>query len=815
MLGKLIPKLEYPVLQKVDHILYTKDGDAWVYFPVNPQVLKLNDVYAENKFIEKLSNFGDQIKLPTHYIVVPKSLDVKKRNEMLKKQFDGAFVDIGVKYIDRATEILEYELQGAVEYLFFIGVQLPKPKGATEFIKNTKKAFSRFTSSLGKIVTLQDGKIDDDIKSHYEKEAEEVFAAVKSKMSCRKATTEELEYLEQQAFVRGQKQEVTSEAFESIINVKRAGYVKLTQLEEESWCSFLPVTTLPINMTYSRWMFVLQQLPFPVEIHVRTEYRSADEDRSEVVRAKRKFKDQDAQIAEINEDEDTLVNQGRVLLADLENKIKNEGRSLVRTNIVLVVSDQTKEGLDEKIRDLKQTCKNMHIKIIQPIADQLHLFHQSLIGSRILVRDWEQPLLSEALAESLFGLSQKVGNNIGFYLGKNISDGSSVKTSLKPVFFHPQLGNQRIAGAKTRSLHFMVLGPTGMGKSFLVKNLWFYATFLGTMILKIDPKNETETKLKEALAHFSKEDYPEFHEMVNHINFISLSHEEKDKGKLDPLRFLEGVEAEDTAVNLLESLAKVQDTERQISNAITEAVQQVIRDSNPGLYKVVEVLKKSKHESVRDVGVQLDGYSKSSLGKLLFSDGFSESISLDKQVNIIQIQNLDLPKAEMDKKTYNRSQHLSVCTMIPLAKFTTKFLRNEIEGTLKLAIFEEAWALENTTQGTALIKEMLRTGRSLNCGCGIVTQSAKDYNEQDVKEQVGVRFAFRAEDEREQEDILKFFDLPVNAENRSLLAGLEEGECLFRDIYGRTAKIGIDVLFDEWVKAFNTVSKTKAVEVSI
>lgn len=802
-------------MEKKANLLYTEDGGAWGVYCVNPQVLKPNDLYAENKFVRDFAEFVDQIKLPAHYIALPKSLDIRKRNEMLKEQFNGAFKDIGAKYIDRATEILEYELQDAVEYLFFVGVQLPKPKGATEFIKSTKKAFSQFTSTIGKVVALQSEKFDKDARSHYERVEEEVFAIIKSKLNCRKVTTEEIDYLEHQAFVRGQKQEVTAEALESIINVRRAGYVKLTQLEEESWCSFLTVSTLPIDMTHSKWIFILQQLPFPVEVHVRADYKSLEDDRSEVVRAKRKFKDQDAQIAEINEDEDSLVSQGRILLADLENKIKNEGKGLVRTNIVLVVSDKTKEGLDEKIRDLKQTCKNMHIKIVQPIADQLHLFHQCLIGSRVHIRDWEHPILSEALAESLFGLSQKVGNNIGFYLAKNITDGSSVKTSLKPVFFHPQLGNQRIEGAKTRSLHFMVLGPTGMGKSYLVKNLWFYATFLGTMILKIDPKNESEKKFKEALEHFSKEDYPEFHEMVNHINFISLTHEEKDKGKLDPLRFLEGTEAEDTAINLLESLAKVQDTERQISNAITEAVQQVIRDPNPGLYKVVEVLKASKHESVRDVGVQLDGYSKSSLGKLLFSDGFSESISLDKQVNIIQIQNLDLPKAEMDKKTYNRSHHLSVCTMIPLAKFTTKFLRNEIEGTLKLAIFEEAWALENTTQGTALIKEMLRTGRSLNCGCGIVTQSAKDYNDQDVKEQVGVRFAFRAEDEREQEDVLKFFDLPVNDENRTLLANLEEGECLFRDIYGRTAKIAVDVLFSEWVQAFNTVSKTTASEVSV
>ncbi|NGY87974.1 hypothetical protein F6Y05_33605 (plasmid) [Bacillus megaterium] len=138
------------------------------------------------------------------------------------------------------------------------------------------------------------------------------------------------------------------------------------------------------------------------------------------------------------------------------------------------------------------------------------------------------------------------------------------------------------------------MGTDWNGKILSCKNLWFYSTFLGTKILKIDPKNETESKLKEALKSFSKEEYSEFHEFVSKINFISLTHENKDKGKLDPLRFLTGIEAEDTAVTLLESLAKVQDTERQISNAITEAVQHVTRSETPGLLKVVEELKRTR-----------------------------------------------------------------------------------------------------------------------------------------------------------------------------------------------------------------------------
>ena len=121
-----------------------------------------------------------------------------------------------------------------------------------------------------------------------------------------------------------------------------------------------------------------------------------------------------------------------------------------------------------------------------------------------------------------------------------------------------------------------------------------FSTFLGAQILAIDPKNEYERDFREALKYCTKEEYPEFHEMINKINFISLSHEEKDRGKLDPLRFLEGREAEDTAITLLESLAKVQDTERQISNAITEAVQQVVRMDAPGLLEVVELLKNAK-----------------------------------------------------------------------------------------------------------------------------------------------------------------------------------------------------------------------------
>ena len=84
MIKKLIPKLEYPVLEKCDNRLRNKDNEEWVYFGINTQVLKLNDLNAENKFVERLSDFVEQINLDTHYVMLPKGLGISEKMNYLK-----------------------------------------------------------------------------------------------------------------------------------------------------------------------------------------------------------------------------------------------------------------------------------------------------------------------------------------------------------------------------------------------------------------------------------------------------------------------------------------------------------------------------------------------------------------------------------------------------------------------------------------------------------------------------------------------------------------------------------------------------------
>lgn len=147
--------------------------------------------------------------------------------------------------------------------------------------------------------------------------------------------------------------------------------------------------------------------------------------------------------------------------------------------------------------------------------------------------------------------------------------------------------------------------------------------------------------------------------------------------------------------------------------------------------------------------------------------------------------------------------------MIPLSKFCNKFgMENKKQETC--VIFDEGWMLTSARSGKKLIKSMRRVGRSYNNALVLVTQSVKDVNTEDDNGNFGVNFAF--DEKSERKDILRFMDLEVDEKeknaNEKLLANMIKGECLMRDIYGDTNKIGIHCLFEEWAEAFKTVDST-------
>ena len=96
----------------------------------------------------------------------------------------------------------------------------------------------------------------------------------------------------------------------------------------------------------------------------------------------------------------------------------------------------------------------------------------------------------------------------------------------------------------------------------------------------------------------------------------------------------------------------------------------------------------------------------------------------------------------------------------------------------------------------------------MNNALVFITQSVFDVkDENNIAGNYGSIFAF--DEEQERVHILEHLGLENNSVNMDILSNMVKGQCLFKDIYGRVAKLSVHSLFSEWTQAFKTVEKSE------
>lgn len=93
----------------------------------------------------------------------------------------------------------------------------------------------------------------------------------------------------------------------------------------------------------------------------------------------------------------------------------------------------------------------------------------------------------------------------------------------------------------------------------------------------------------------------------------------------------------------------------------------------------------------------------------------------------------------------------------------------------------------------------------MNAGVYFVTQNAADLTDEKLKNNIGVKFAFRSRDTNEIKKTLDFFGVdPEDEANQQRLRNLENGQCLMQDLYGRVGIIQVHPVFEDLFDAFDT-----------
>ena len=80
-----------------------------------------------------------------------------------------------------------------------------------------------------------------------------------------------------------------------------------------------------------------------------------------------------------------------------------------------------------------------------------------------------------------------------------------------------------------------------------------------------------------------------------------------------------------------------------------------------------------------------------------------------------------------------------------------------------------------------------------------------------LKNNIGLKFAFRSTDINEIKQTLEFFGIDKDDENnQKRLRDLENGQCLLQDLYGRVGVVQIHPVFEELLHAFDTRPPVKS-----
>lgn len=577
---------------------------------------------------------------------------------------------------------------------------------------------------------------------------------------------------------------------EGLIDVSENRYIKIEHDSGTSYQTFLTMAYIPDGILFpgNEWLLALQDYPITTETIIKITTSDHKESIRNVHKKKKEIKDQIEHIIQ-SKAEDELPDElydSQGFANDLEAELKASRSPMSEVSITFCLFADNKEELEAKVDFIKEIYTDNNFILERPLTDQFKLFMESIPGTSRYVKDYIMPLPPRTLAGSGIGATRILGDNLGPYIG---TTGILKKNVYLDISRATKLNRSASAG---------FYGTLGGGKSFGANLLFYLSVLYGAYGLVIDPKGERSNWIK---------DLPE---LKDQINVITLSSDKEDKGKLDPwLIYRDDLEsAAYLAIAMLSELFNINPKDDEYI-AILEAIEWVKKQENRCMSLLADRLMNMDDDDdlgviAKKLGRKIKLLRNMAMAGLLFGEGGEEGLDFKKRVNIIQIQNLNMPKPETLKEEYTQEEVLSTVLMLPIASFARKFM-HQSRKFFKAVLFDEAWALESNSAGKQMMNSLIREGRALNAGCLFISQSTKDVKEEAVKTNISYKFCFKATEIKEIKSVLEFLDLEVTQDNIDTVKNLENGECLFQDLDGRVGVLKFDAVFSHLIdKAFNT-----------
>ncbi|MFD1465006.1 ATP-binding protein [Lapidilactobacillus mulanensis] len=814
--------VENPLRYLKNNILISNKNDFWAYYRVNAEnIADGNTRYEDEKkalFEHVINELKNQQEF--HLMLIPENLDLRSRFIALSDDFAKDLDDIPEHFAVRQIEGLEDEMDVVTRPSFYIGVKL-KSVDVAESAKELLK--QRVNYTLRQIYDLlgYDVEIPAEEWENVDRIEEDVYFKLKP-LDVERISEDETTYINRYPYIRGTRHDVQQESslhdIANIANTKvdpqKTGFLGLKNVSDSSVVSMIAVDLFQPDMEYSHLFKIADKFKFPVELNIKAKFaekKGALGLESKVEGLRKRFKIRAQESLEITDDEGNRSKVDRFLTKSARDELE-AGSEFLDWIAVFTVAGRTEEGCKVRGDMVISYLNSRKITSFRPLYNQLDLFYKMLPSASILdYNKWYQNSTVEGFSENLFAVTNVLGNNTGWVIGRinmlssSIDANEAIRSSKKLVLWNQLAANKNLKGSATASPHIAITGETGKGKSFLSKVLFFYMTLMNAKALYIDPKKEFRKWVSTFLDNPKLvEQYPDYAKLLNTYHYITLDADDpKNHGALDPIVFLTGSTAKTTATAMLREIIEREytvETELAINKAVDKIIERRAAGEIVGLLDVVDLLATDKNKEISNLGHLFQSKIENTILSLGFSHGETNGVNLSNRVNILEITGLKLPNGKSDKMTEVNRQ--SICLMLPLGKFCEKF-GSDNKDEFSVEFFDEAWIFSKSIAGQEILEDMKRVGRSYNNTLIYTTQSVNDISA-DEGGQFGQVFAFDSREERHL--ILKLLDIEDSEMNIKRLASAVQGQCFYRDIYGHVDMMTVDATFAELMITNQTVT---------
>ena len=805
----------FPIKYIDNNLVWNKDNEVFAYYELIPY--NYSFLSAEQKFIvhdsfRQLIAQSREGKI--HALQIATESSIRSMQEQSKKLVTGKLKEVAYQKIDEQTEALVSMIgDNQVDYRFFLGFKLMVTEEQLN-LKNIKKSawltFTEFLHEVNHTLMNDFVSMPNDEINRYMKMEKLLENKISRRFKVRRLEINDFGYLMEHLYGRDgiayedyayqlPKKKLNKETLIKYYDLIRPTrcvieesqrYLSLEHEDKESYVSYFTVNAIVGELDFPSseiFYFQQQQFTFPVDTSMNVEIVENRKALTTVRNKKKELKDLDNHAYQAGSETSSNVVDALDSVDELETDLDQSKESMYKLSYVIRVSAPDLDELKRRCDEVKDFYDDLNVKLVRPAGDMLGLHSEFLPASKRYINDYVQYVKSDFLAGLGFGATQQLGETTGIYMGYSVDTGRN-------VYLQPSLASQGVKGTVTNALASAFVGSLGGGKSFCNNLLVYYAVLFGGQALLLDPKSE-RGNWKETLP-----------EIAHEINIVNLTSDKDNAGLLDPFVIMKNVkDAESLAIDILTFLTGISSRDGEKFPVLRKAVRSVTQSDSRGLLHVIDELRREDTPISRNIADHIDSFTDYDFAHLLFSDGTVENaISLDNQLNIIQVADLVLPDKDTTFEEYTTIELLSVSMLIVISTFALDFIHSD-RSIFKIVDLDEAWAFLNVAQGETLSNKLVRAGRAMQAGVYFVTQSSGDVSKESLKNNIGLKFAFRSTDINEIKQTLEFFGIDKDDENnQKRLRDLENGQCLLQDLYGRVGVVQIHPVFEELLHAFDT-----------